>query len=323
MRYRPVETIASITMENGAIPVVSTRWRLRDYVGAVAVRLDIGRVDYAVAPGLYAVGEPKKDSPVLVSANYKLSFDVLRRELDGLDAWVLVIDTKGVNVWCAAGKGTFGTMEIIKRVIAVKLAETVDTRQLILPQLGAPGVSAHMIEPFCGFTVRYGPVRAKDIKRYLASGMKADAEMRRVRFGFRERLEVSWLELVQAALKGMIISAMLFFLLRENSALPIGVFWAAVFSGTLLTAVFLPYIPGKAFSLKGGLLGLGVVAALVHPPHLSLLLFASAVSAFLALNFTGCATFTSVSGVKKEIRFSLPVIGAMAVLSAILFWRGI
>jgi hypothetical protein len=324
MKYRIVETIGQITTEGGNIPRISTKWRLRDYLGAVAVRLDINRMNYAIQPGLYAVGQPGKDSPVLVSANYKLSFDVLRRELSGLNVWILVIDTKGINVWCAAGKGTFGTTEIIKRVMITSLAKIVTTRQLILPQLGAPGVSAHMIEPFCGFSVKYGPVRACDIKKYLDSGMKTEIAMRRVTFTVGERLEVAWLELALTAAKGVILSLALFlFLGWQNSALLIGVFWAAIFTGTVITAVLLPYIPGRAFSFKGGLLGIVVGLILIHPFKLSLVMFTSAAAAFLALNYTGCSTFTSLSGVKKEIRFALPVIIGMLFLSGILFWRKI
>ena len=85
------------------------------------------------------MGSPSPDSPVLVSANYKLSFDVLRRSLAGIDAWILVLDTKGINVWCAAGKGTFGTEELLRRIAAVRLGEVVSHRRLVLPQLGAPG----------------------------------------------------------------------------------------------------------------------------------------------------------------------------------------
>jgi CO dehydrogenase/acetyl-CoA synthase gamma subunit (corrinoid Fe-S protein) len=76
------------------------------------MRWGIGRHRYRIEPGLYAVGTPGSDSPVLVTANYKMSFDALRRELGGLDAWILVLETDGINVWCAAGKGTFGTEEV-------------------------------------------------------------------------------------------------------------------------------------------------------------------------------------------------------------------
>ena len=102
------------------------------------MRWGIGRMLYRVEPGLYAVGRPDPQSPVLVSANYKLSFDRLRRQLGGWDAWILVLDTKGVNVWCAAGKGTFGTDELVGRVESCRLAEVVAHRRLIVPQLARP-----------------------------------------------------------------------------------------------------------------------------------------------------------------------------------------
>ena len=50
---------------------------------------------YTVDPGLYALGSPAADAPVCVTANYKMSFDHLRRALAGRDAWILVLDTKG------------------------------------------------------------------------------------------------------------------------------------------------------------------------------------------------------------------------------------
>jgi len=41
------------------------------------------------------------------------------------------------------------------------------------------------------------------------------------------------------------------------------------------------------------------------------------VSAFYALNFTGCTPYTSCSGVKKEMRTAMPAMGIALVLSAI------
>jgi len=339
--YRPVQTKGRLTTPAGDIAKVSTEWSMGDYFGAIAVRVGIHRMNYAVCPGLYAVGDPGKDDPVLVSANYKLSFDVLRRELAGLNAWILVIDTKGVNVWCAAGKGTFGTMEIAKRVMATRLADIVTARKLIVPQLGAPGVAADMVQAFCDFTVLYGPVRARDIRRYLKAGMKADAAMRRVTFGMLERISVAWLELAQALKIGIGVAAGLFVLMGigvqgfspaiawARSSMIIGLIAVAIVSGTVLTAILLPFLPGKAFSFKGGLLGavtatgMGLLRvqfghhALLSLSLLSSVLFTSAVSAYLALNFTGCSTYTSVSGVKKEIRLALPVIIGLLLLSVL------
>ena len=59
------------------------------------------RNEYRVEPGLYAMGTPTPDSPVLVTANYTLSFDALRSSLAGVEAYVLVLDTLGINVWLA------------------------------------------------------------------------------------------------------------------------------------------------------------------------------------------------------------------------------
>ena len=95
---------------------------------------------YRVDPGLYSLGSPTAEAKVFVTANYKLSFDHLRKGLNGLDAWILVLDTKGINVWCAAGKGTFGTDELVRRIGSEKLTEKVSHKNLIVPQLGAPGL---------------------------------------------------------------------------------------------------------------------------------------------------------------------------------------
>jgi hypothetical protein len=336
IKYRPLPAVGSITTEAGNIDVVSTKWGLCDYIGEIKVRLDIGRMNYAVAPGVYAVGRPDRQSPVLVSANYKLSFDVLRRDLEGLDAWILVIDSKGVNVWCAAGKGTFGTEELAQKVKITGLEKIVSTRKLIVPQLGAPGISAHTVNALCGFSVVYGPVRSSDIKKYLDAGMKADATMRRVNFGFIDRLTVSWLELALTMKTAIIATAVLASLIILASLIPglaavkeeVRLFpvllWSAILSGTVLNAVLLPYLPGKAFSLKGGILGLIVCAAVIlaSGQHLavttwlSVMLICAAISAFLSLNFTGSSTYTSLSGVKKEIRYSMPAIKGFA-------WAGI
>jgi len=162
----------SVTTPIGQIPRVTTDLDLADRVGSMKARWTWGRMKYRVAPGLYAVGNATSGSPVFVSANYKMSFDRLRRELGSIDSWIMVIDTRGINVWCAAGKGTFGTDEIAARVQLVRLKEIVSHRRLILPQLGAPGVAAHEVRKRCGFKVVYGPVRAEDISAYLEAVAK-------------------------------------------------------------------------------------------------------------------------------------------------------
>ena len=130
----------------GLVPQVSSILTRSDHLGTFKARWGIGRMHYTVCPGLYALGKPNETSPVLVTANYKMSFDKLRKELESRNLWILVLDTKGINVWCSAGKGTFGTMELVSRIESSGLAKVVSHRELILPQLAGPGVAAYQVK---------------------------------------------------------------------------------------------------------------------------------------------------------------------------------
>lgn len=314
------------------VPVVSTNLCLKDILGSWKVRLGIGRMNYKINPGLYAIGKPDHSSPVLVSANYKLTFDSLRKELSGLDCWILILDTKGVNVWCAAGKGTFGTDEIVNRISKTGLSEIVSHRKLILPQLGAPGVSAHEVTKQTGFSVVYGPVRANDIKTFIESGFKATKEMRTVKFTILDRLVLTPVELVSAAKSSLMIFGIIF-LLNLFVARPFGLkdfiaYTGAVVTGTVITPMLLPLIPGRAFAWKGWLLGLlwtlGFIWCSGWFTSGSLLLAIGylfvlpAVSAYLAMNFTGSSTYTSFSGVIKEMKIAVPLMVISTVVGVVL-----
>ncbi len=133
----------SVSTAIGEIHRATTKLTWHDHLGGFKARWGINRMGYTVRPGLYAIGTPDADSEVFVSANYKISFDLLRSQLAGYDGWILVLDTKGINVWCAAGKGTFGTSELVKQIRETRLAEIINRKRLIVPQLGAPGVAAH------------------------------------------------------------------------------------------------------------------------------------------------------------------------------------
>jgi len=291
-------------------------------------RWGVDRMGHIIAPGLYRLGNPDKDSPVFASANYTLSFDALRSALAKRDAWILVIDTKGINVWCAAGKGTFGTGELIRRIAVTGLADVVAHRKIILPQLGAPGISAHEVARYSGFSVEYGPVRAADLPAYLAT-RTATKEMRTVRFDLMDRLVLCPMELVHFGLYGIVAAIALFFLAGPVAALAA---ITAVLAGTVLFPALLPVLPSQDFSLKGFVLGAVVaipfavvfagspglsgitqiIAALV--PFLTI----PPVVAYLGLNFTGSTTFTSRTGVKKEIFRYVPAMVVLAGLGTIL-----
>jgi hypothetical protein len=322
-------TLGSISLPAGSIPRLDTRLQKKDIRAGWKARWDIGRMDYAVAPGLYAVGHPDPYSPVLVSANYKLSFDSLRRELASIPAWILVLDSDGINVWCAAGKGTFGTDELVKRLEITRLKEVVSHRVLILPQLGAPGVAAHEVIRRSGFKVIYGPVRAADLPAFMAAGNRATPAMRRVNFATADRLVTVPVELVQVLryLPYLLAAVILLHLPQLkvttllNDVLP---FAAAILSGTVLVPLLLPWLPGRAFSAKGLWTGLGLwslcwlLLPWSPPEALTWMLIVGSVSAFLALNYTGASAITSLSGVKKEMRLAMPAIIIAAAVGIIL-----
>ena len=325
----------------GPVPRIHSRIGSRDLLGRWMVRWGVGRGRFRVAPGLYALGAPGGNSPVLVTANYKLTFDVVRRETAGLDAWILVLDTRGINVWCAAGEGTFGTGEVVRRVTESRLADVVSHRRLILPQLGAPGIAAHEVRKGCGFSVVYGPVRARDIRSFLEAGRKATPAMRRVVFPAMDRLVLTPIEITGLLRPAGWVAAGLFLFAGigpgifspgaawERGFAAVAALAAGILAGAVVTPVLLPWLPGRAFSVKGGLAG-GVLAACavmwqrgsVHvPAALALLLAMTAVSSFVAMNFTGATPFTSPSGVEKEMRRALPVQAGLTVLAGLL-WIG-
>ena len=312
----------------GKVARISTHMGLKDKLGGCRVRWGIRRMHYSVPAGLYAVGEPDSDSPVLVTANYKLSFDLLRRELSGRNLWLLALETFGINVWCAAGKRTFGTAELVNRIQKEQLERVVNHRIIILPQLGAPGVAAHEVKKATGFRVKYGPVRAGDVPQFLDSGLKATEESRRIRFSLWDRLVLTPVELVTAWKASLVVLLVIFLLsglgqdgFSMAGALSRGftpglTYLGALLLGAVVTPVLLPWIPGRAFSLKGAqvgllwalLLSLTLASSWSGASLVGLFLIAPAITAYFAMNFTGCSTFTSLSGVQKEMRIAVPVI---------------
>ncbi len=300
-------------------------------------------MNFTVDPGLYALGSPGAESPVLVTANYKMSFDRLRSAYGKRSAWILVLDTDGINVWCAAGKGSFGTNELAGRIKRSGLEKLVSHRSLILPQLSAPGVSAHAVKKASGFSVVYGPIRAEDLPEFMDRGRKATRKMRTKDFPISERAVLIPMEFIPA-LKWMAVLLPIFFILGgfgfsggfpEDAAthglLAVLLLTGGLLAGAVFTQLLLPWLPGRAFAVKGAAAGViisGIISALfpANPKGFSFFTEAAgmsmisiALAAYLAMNFTGASTYTSLSGVRREMRFAVPAQIALAVLGLILW----
>ncbi|MFW0885049.1 mercury methylation corrinoid protein HgcA [Candidatus Acidulodesulfobacterium sp. H_13] len=319
----------------------SSDWSLSDYLGSFKCRVSNSfRMKYGVEPALYLLGVPDDESDVFVSANYKLSFDILRKALEGLSVWILVIDTKGINVWCAAAKGTFGAKELSMRMNEVGLADIVNHRRIIVPQLGAAGISAGAVFKHTGFKVCFGPVYAKDIKGYLSAGRKKTHEMRRINFSMTDRLILTPIEIIPLIKKFLVFTViiLLFFGLRPSGILfenawllgkpflLLGL--GSIIGGAFITPILLPFIPFRSFALKGWMIGILLTLTTIFSFNIqeqkNILIFMAEIiffpmaSSYLALQFTGSTTFTNISGVKKELKIALPVYFVSALISIVL-----
>lgn len=180
-----------IEFEDLKIPRITSVITMKDKISNTRVRLGINRDNHKVPTGLYALGDPGRKSPVLATCNYKLTLDILRKDLEGIDVWILVLDTKGINVWCASGKGTFSSKELMYQMNKWKVKDVSGSNKVIVPQLGATSMEPHLVRRFMNIRIIYGPVRSSDLKRFFEEGYRATEDMRCVKFGLRDRMALS------------------------------------------------------------------------------------------------------------------------------------
>jgi ubiquinone/menaquinone biosynthesis C-methylase UbiE len=198
-----------------------------------------------MATGLYRVGHPDRTSPVLVTGNYELTVRRVVRELDGkVDGWLVVANSRGINVWCAAGGGHFTAEDVISALKTSGVTEVVDHHALILSQLCANGIDGWKIRQETGWGVHWGPVRARDIPAYLAAGRKKDETMRHVQFPLKDRLEMTTVMLV---LYGIIFTISCLIFWRPYTLTLLGIMAGLSY----FYGLFLPWLPGRDGLGKG------------------------------------------------------------------------
>lgn len=340
--YRDLSKITKYYIETpaGKIRVISNELTSKDKKEHFGVMWGYKRNNYMIKPGIYALGNPKATSPVLVSCNYKLTFDILRRDLMGLDCWLLILETNGVNVWCASGKGTFGTEELIRRIKKTELEALVSHKVLIVPQLGASGVCISKLKAETGFRGIFGPIRSEDIKEFINNKFKPSEGMRQVKFDFKDRAKLIPLNIVQNFKYCLFALALLLIINIAGSltrGLEISIIRAALVQsipalcGIIVAAVVFPLVfpllPFKPFSLKGATLSLIFVAVwfwVMNYWFISATMYfigyglvISALITNISLNFTGSTTYTSFSGVVKETLWALPICILTAVIGIV------
>ena len=168
--------------------------------------------------------------------------------------------------------------------------------------------------------------------------------MRRVLFPLSDRLKLIPMELTGGLKYALPVAAALvlisglsregFSLARMVSAgIPNAVFLIAVYlAAASVTPLFLPWIPGRAFALKGFLAGIVLTAPVIlvswANPHFlngmrlaAWVLIIPAITSFLGMNFTGASTYTSLSGVLKEMKIAIPLQAGLSFIGLAL-WIG-
>lgn len=193
---------------------------------------------FPIRTGLFRIGNPGRQSPVFLTCNFDLTVRRVRRALRGLDCFLLVAPSHGINVWCAAAGGHLTANEVASVIKTSGISELVDHRRLILPQLAAPGIERKAVEERTGWRALFGPVRAVDIPAYVANHYKKTPEMRKVRFPLAERLEMA----VMWAFPISIVPLVPLLIWWPWLVLP---FLAAVWGIALFTFGAFPWLPGQ------------------------------------------------------------------------------
>ena len=159
--------------------------------------------------GLVEIGRPGRESPVLVTGNYRLTVERLRRALTDVDAYLLVANSRGINVWCAATGGLLTNHDVLSILKTSGIEDRVDHRQVMLPQLAATGVEGRELEEKSGWKVVWGPVYADDVPTFLGSQWEKSTEMRQVRFPWTQRLEMAVAWALPVSLLSVLITAVI------------------------------------------------------------------------------------------------------------------
>jgi NAD-dependent dihydropyrimidine dehydrogenase PreA subunit len=206
--------------------------RQLSYIWVSVVQTLLRVLPFPCRTGLRRIGRPGRDSPVFLTCNFRLSVERVRRALAGLDAYLLVANSRGVNVWCAATGGLLANHDVVSVLKTSGIDELVDHRQVILPQLAATGIEGKTIRRKTGWRIDWGPVEADDIPAFLDRGRETDEAMRTVGFPWRRRLEMA-------------------------------ITWA--FPISLLSLLMLPFSPEAVLPLAGLVWGLSLLIFMSYP----------------------------------------------------------
>jgi acetyl-CoA decarbonylase/synthase complex subunit gamma len=118
-------------------------------------------------PGLYRVGTPGKDAPVLMTVNFSLTYFTLQGYLESsrVPCFMLIVDTEGLSVLTAVAAGKLNETLVRDAIKKFGVESEVTHRKLIIPGYSAP--LSGRIEEATGWKVLVGPRDAAEIGEFL------------------------------------------------------------------------------------------------------------------------------------------------------------
>jgi NAD-dependent dihydropyrimidine dehydrogenase PreA subunit len=148
-------------------------------------------IPFPCKTGLVKIGKPDRNSPVFLTCNYHLTVERVKKAVKGLNAYLLVANSKGDNVWCSASGGHFTNHSVISVLKTSGIEKLVDHRNVILPQLAATGIEGKSVRNKTGWKVIWGPVYAKDILEFVDKNFTKSPGMSKVEFPLAQRIEMA------------------------------------------------------------------------------------------------------------------------------------
>lgn len=126
-----------------------------------------------VTQGIYEVNGPNKNSPVLVTTNFSLTYFIVSGEIEGsrVPSWLLIMDTEGLSVMTAWAAGKFSGDAVGSFIKKSGIADKVTHRKIIIPGYAA-SISGDMEEELPGWQVMIGPRDASLIPKFLRDSWK-------------------------------------------------------------------------------------------------------------------------------------------------------
>lgn len=269
------------------------------YIGVNVAGTLLRGFPFPCKTGIVKIGEPDRNSPVLLTCNFSVTVERVKRALKGIDCYLLVANSRGINVWCAAAGGHFTNHDVISALKTSGIEELVEHRNVILPQLAAAGIDGRVIQERAGWNVIWGPVYAKNIPDFLKNNFKKSPEMREVKFPLMQRIEMG----VMWAFPFSIIAALIAV-----------VFWRNMLPHIIVLTWVLPFLIFLSFPLYSNLLGPkrkgGRVPLILEGVFISFLIIYSILAGAFSWGFIlqwGFVSFVVILMISIDLTGSTPV----------------